>query len=140
MKFLLTFRKPLVATLVIAMIALSVPVLPAHAVIVGTDQIIEQMEGVARDRVVAFLNRQDVRAQLKALGISPREAKARVAALSDEEITKIAGQIDNLPAGQGAAGAIVGAAVVIFIVLLIKDLLGLTHVFGFTKKGSLNPS
>jgi hypothetical protein len=77
---------------------------------------------------------------LRLLGIAPQEAEARVAALSDEEVDKIAGRIDELPSGEGGLGVIVGAAVLIFIILLITDLIGLTSVFGFTKKGSLNPS
>ena len=79
-------------------------------------------------------------AAVAALSFANSFSEARVAALSDEEIEKIAGRIDELPAGQGAVGAIIGAAVLIFIILLITDLIGLTSVFGFTKKGSLNPS
>jgi hypothetical protein len=37
-------------------------------------------------------------------------------------------------------GPIVGAFVLVFVVLLITDLLGLTDVFGFTRKGSLSPN
>ncbi len=140
MKFLTSYRRPLAALLVAAMASLSLPVVPVHAAMVGTDRVIAQDEGLPRDRVTAFLKREDVRAEMRNLGISPAEAEARVAALSDAEIDKIAGHIDELPAGQGAVGAIIGAAVLIFIILLITDLLGLTHVFGFTKKGSLNPS
>lgn len=140
MKMTLSYRKPIAALLVAAMTAASVPIVPVHAAMVGTDQVIEQTEGSARDRVGAFMKREDVRDQLKMLGIAPSEAEARVAALSDAEIDKIAGKIDELPSGQGALGAIIGAAVLIFIVLLITDLIGLTHVFGFTNKGSLNPS
>jgi hypothetical protein len=140
MKFLNTCRKPLAAVLVFAMATLSLPIMPVSAAMVETDRVIEHRDGVARDRVAAFLKREDVRAQLRTLGIAPEEAAARVAALSDEEIDKIAGHIDELPAGQGAIGAIVGAALIIFIVLLITDLVGLTNVFGFTKKGALNPN
>ncbi|MDP4796263.1 MAG: PA2779 family protein, partial [Rhodospirillales bacterium] len=61
-------------------------------------------------------------------------------ALSDAEVSKLAGQIKSSPAGQGALGAIIGALVLIFIVLLITDLLGFTSVFGFTRKGSANPT
>ena len=60
-----------------------------------------------------------------------------MAALSDDEIRAIADRIDTLPAGQGAVGAVVGAALIVFIVLLITDLAGLTDVFSFTKKGAL---
>lgn len=140
MKILITFRKPIAATLMVAMAALSLPILPARAAIVSTDQVIAQQESGARERVTAFMKREDVRAQLKAMGISPDEAAARVATLSDEEIDRIAGRIDELPAGQGAVGAIIGAAVLIFVILLITDLLGWTNVFGFTKKGAINPS
>ncbi|MDX1485528.1 MAG: PA2779 family protein [Alphaproteobacteria bacterium] len=140
MKSLFALRKPLVTVLIVAMTALSFPLAPVNAAMVGTDRVIEESQGVARDRVAAFLQREDVRSHLEMLGIAPKEAEARVAALSDEEIDRIAGHIDEMPAGQGAVGAIVGAALIIFIVLLITDLVGLTHVFGFTKKGSLNPS
>ena len=56
-----------------------------------------------------------------------------MAALSDVEIGQIAQKLDNLPAGQDAATALIGAAVTIFIILLITDLLCLTHVFNFTR-------
>jgi hypothetical protein len=36
-----------------------------------------------------------------------------------------------LPAGGSAVGAIVGAAVLIFVILLITDILGFTNVFSF---------
>jgi len=39
--------------------------------------------------------------------------------------------MDQLPAGGSAIGTIVGAAVLIFLVLLITDILGFTHVFSF---------
>ena len=72
--------------------------------------------------------------------IPPAEAQARVAALSDAEIGQIACKIDTMPSGEGAIGAIVGAIVLVAIILLITDLLGLTSVYGFTRKGSLNPN
>jgi hypothetical protein len=137
MNVLAMTRKPVAATLIVAMTAVSVPLAPSHAAMVGTDRLIDQMGQSPRDRLSVFLARQDVRAQLAELGVSPKEAEARIASLSDQEVEAIAGRIDTLPAGQGAVEAIVGAAVLVFIVLLITDLLGLTHLFGFTNKGSL---
>lgn len=131
-------RKPIAAALAVVMTLLSAPIIPAQAAIVGTDQIIASPDN-ARDKVSAFLARGDVRAELERLGLSPEEAKKRVGALSDKEISMIAGKIDSMPAGEGL-GAVVGAIVLIFIVLLITDLVGLTNVFGFTKKGSLSPN
>ena len=39
-----------------------------------------------------------------------------------------------MPAGQGAIGVIIGAALIIFLVLLITDIVGITDVFPFVKK------
>lgn len=112
----------------------SLGVLPAaQAAMVATDQVFEESVGVGdRERVMTFLQREDVRQQMEALGIDPNEAAARAAALSDREIGQIAGRLDQEPAG-GVIGAVIGAAVLIFLVLLITDILCLTHVFPFTK-------
>ena len=69
-------------------------------------------------------------------GSTPKRREARVASLSDREIGQIAGQIDRLPAGQGVLVALIGAALFVFLVLLITDLLGLTHVFPFVRHPS----
>jgi hypothetical protein len=42
--------------------------------------------------------------------------------------------IDNMPAGGSAVGIIVGAILIVFVILLITDLTGLTDVFPFVKK------
>ena len=81
-----------------------------------------------------FLSRADVQHQMGLLGVDPDEAAERVAGLSDEEVRQIAGQLDTLPAGEGTAGIIVGAALIVFLVLLITDILGLTDVFPFVNK------
>jgi len=87
----------------------------------------------SRARVSAFLNRQDVQIAMVQHGVNPEEARKRVSCLSDEEVLKVARQIEQLPAG-GDGGAIIGAVVFIFVVLLITDLLGLTHIFPFVNR------
>jgi len=82
--------------------------------------------------------RDDVRSEFARLGVDPEEAESRIAALSDEEAAQLAANIEQAPAGEGALGAIIGAGVLIFLVLLITDILGLTDVFGFTNKGSVS--
>ena len=62
--------KPVVAVLVVAMTLLSAPIIPAQAAMVGTEQIIESSEATrdsdtARDKVSAFLAREDVHAELQ---------------------------------------------------------------------------
>lgn len=85
----------------------------------------------SRARVSAFLNRQDVQTAMVQHGVNPEEAQKRVSGLSDEEVLKAARVMDQMPAGGDGVGSVVGAAVFIFVVLLITDLLGLTHVFPF---------
>ena len=55
------------------------------------------------------------------LGVDPEEAARRIASLSDEEVQQIAGRLDELPAGEGFVGVVIGAALIIFLVLLITD-------------------
>ena len=87
-----------------------------------------------RARISAFLNRQDVQTAMVQHGVNPEEAQKRVSGLSDEEVMQVAREIEQLPAGGDGVGTVVGAAVFIFVVLLITDLLGLTHVFPFVSR------
>lgn len=86
-----------------------------------------------RDTLLRLLDRSDVQTQLQAYGVSAEQAKARVAALSDEEVAQVAAQIDSLPAGGDVGGALVTAVLVVFLVLLLTDILGFTKIFPFTK-------
>lgn len=133
--------KVIATSLIIAFSVTMMPIVPVSAALIDNDRVAET-QSVAGDRafVNEFMNRADVRAQFESFGVNAKEADLRVAALSDAEVSKLAGQIKSSPAGQGALGAIIGALVLIFIVLLITDLLGFTSVFGFTRKGSANPT
>ena len=118
------------------MFAVSMPLGAVQAALVSTDQVVEKSEIEAdRMRIAALLGRDDVQRQLKAQGVDPDEALARVAALSDAEVRRIADRIDTMPAGQDALATIIGVVLVIFIVLLITDLLGVTDIFPFIKGG-----
>jgi len=101
-----------------------------QAAMIGTEQI-HAANAVPsdRERIGAALDRPEVISHLERLGVSKDDAQARVAALSDEEAATLASQIDSLPAG----GDIVGALVLIFVILLVTDILGLTKVFPFTR-------
>lgn len=105
----------------------------AQAAMVGSAQV-AQATGVNkveqdRERVLATLARADVQEALIERGVSPDEVKDRVAALSDEEVSQMAEQMDSAPAGSG----IIGAIVLIFLVLLVTDILGFTKVYPFTR-------
>jgi hypothetical protein len=105
------------------------------AALVPTEAAVEARSArEARELINSLLSREEVQAELTLRGIDPLEAKARVYSLSDAEAVDVANRIDQLPAGGSAVGIIVGAILIIFLVLLITDLLGLTDVFPFVKK------
>ncbi len=128
--------KKLVATAMAVLMVMNVaPIGLTQAKMVTTDQVLEHADpGSDQKRVESFILREDVQRQLVLLGINPEEAASRVASLSNGEIQQIAGRLDELPAGEGGVGAVVGAILIIFLVLLITDLMGLTDVFPFVKK------
>jgi hypothetical protein len=128
-------KRKSIAVLIIVTLSVSIIIsAPAHAIMVNTAEILKRNQhNLACERINMFLNRSEVQKHLVAWGVNPDEAKARIDCLSDREIERISAQIHQLPAGGGALGAIVGAALVIFIVLLITDILGFTDVFTFVK-------
>jgi hypothetical protein len=125
-------RRGVAFVVALAMLLVSLPLGTAQAALVSTEQLLAAGNGAAeRARVLAFLERADVREQIVALGVDPDEAAARVQALSDAQVQEVAGQLDQLPAGQSAVGIVVGAILLVFLILLLTDLLGLTNVFPF---------
>ena len=108
----------------------SLPFQAVHAGLVTTDQVIDQVSLAGdRDRIKGFLTREDMRRQMEALGVDPNEAIQRVDGLSDEEVTRIAGQLDQAPAGGDVIIAIIAAALALLLLLVVLDLLGITDVF-----------
>jgi len=99
----------------------------------GTSQAAMIATPADRSQLLGVLERVEVQAQLQAHGVSVEQAKARVMALSDAEATQLAAQIDSLPAGGDGVGAVLGVALIVFLVLLLTDILGFTKVFPFTK-------
>lgn len=135
MQGLRQLRRCVALVLAVVMFVVSMPLGAAQAALISTQEVLVAGDGAAdRARVLAFLDRAEVRKQIAALGVDPNEAAARIAALSDAQVREIAGQLDQLPAGQSAVGAVVGAILIIFLVLLVTDLLGLTNVFPFVRR------
>ena len=125
--------KPMSLFLVLSLFLLDFSVQTAKAQMIGTNAVIAaQKQEANRERIIAFLGRDDVQQAMVQRGVDAAEAQIRVASLSDSELTKISQAMEQLPAGgDGGIATIVGAVVFIFVVLLITDLLGLTHVFPF---------
>jgi hypothetical protein len=99
----------------------------------GTSQAAMIATPGTHEGLLRVLDRVEVQQQLRAQGVSVEQAKARIAALSDAEAAQLAAQIESLPAGGDAVGALISALLIVFLVLLITDILGLTKVFPFTK-------
>lgn len=119
------FHRVIAGALIVCLGAITVPA-PAFAGIVSTDTVIA---GAERTRLAGMLERVDVQARLQALGVDPADARARVAALSDEEAARLSAELDQLPAGGDALGVIL----VVFLVLLFTDIMGYTKIFPFTR-------
>ena len=127
-------QRPVGFFLLVFMLVTFTPYQAALAKMIGTQTVMEaDRVQAAREVVRRTLAREDVTAALVAQGIDVVEARARVNSLGDAEILRLADTIENAPAGGGALGTIVGAAVIVFIVLLITDILGFTDIFTFVK-------
>ncbi len=87
-----------------------------QAGMIGTDQVVSSAQDQAnRDKVLNFVTRGDVVKQFETLGLSTSNAKERVNAMTQDEVNRIAGHIDSLPAG--ADGGWVVAVIVIGILV-----------------------
>jgi hypothetical protein len=85
----------------------------ANAAMLGTDQVVASTAQQDRAHVLAVLERSEVASNLQMYGLDPAQARARVNAMTDEEVGALAQKIDALPAG-GLHGA--GALLVILII------------------------
>jgi hypothetical protein len=102
----------------------------ANAEVIGTPlfskSISQSMSRDARvERINTFLAQDSVRQQMVSFGVDPRDAQARVAALTDNELQALDQQIASAPAG-GDFLAVIG---IVFIVLLILELTGVINIF-----------
>ena len=84
----------------------------AQAEMIGTERLVSSGT-VDRSGLMNILERSDVLSQMQTLGIDPALAKERVQAMTDEEATALANQLESLPAG-GLSDA--GAVLLIIII------------------------
>lgn len=111
-------RKRLVSAALIACMA------SAHARTAGAELLDRAAARTDRERIVALLQRPEVVTQLQARGVDAAQARARVAALTDEEIAALAAGIDERAAGGSTPHAdridsyVLRAQVTVLLVLL----------------------
>ena len=128
-------QKVIASFVAVAFCFLSVIVAPVQATLVDTADILTAQENdMARDKVKAFMAREDVLDHLQSFGVTAQEAQARVDTMTAEEIQLLAEKIDKMPAGGDALGFLLALAVISFVVLIITDIIGVTDVFTFIKK------
>src|SRR3954462_8798803 len=87
-------------------LALTVP--QAHAGMIGT-------QDPERERVKGMLERPELATQLEKMGVSPADARARVDAMTPEEVSQLAGRLDQLAAG----GALSNQDLLLIILLVL---------------------
>ncbi len=120
----------LIAALVLGSFSVAAAPVAPGSDLITTQAALNAEHGQAdRERIHEILARDDVRDQLIEQGVDLAEVEARVAALSDAEAAQMADQLEQLPAGASAVGALFA----VFVILLVTDILGLTNVFPFTR-------
>lgn len=106
--------------LISQLLILSMMTLPfaTQAAMIGTDQVIANAQVQAdRDRVNSVIARADVQKQLQTLGLGSDAAKDRVNALTDEEVQRLAGKLDSLPAGADSGWAWAAAIIIVAVII-----------------------
>jgi hypothetical protein len=102
------------------LLVVSMAMLPFQIVqagMIGADQAVAAASAQAeRQAVLSLVSRSDVASQLQSLGVDLKTANDRVAAMTDEEVHSLAGQLNSLPAG--ANDGWIWAAVIIIGVLI----------------------
>ena len=128
-------NRNIVRLLVVSLCYAGLPARLAQAELIATDRLETAGRAPlsARERLDSLFERADVRAALERHGVSADDAKARVDALSDDEVERLAARFDSLPAAGDALGSFLWFGFLVFVVLLITDILGFTKVFSFTR-------
>jgi hypothetical protein len=110
-------------------LALSI-VLPVRA---GASELVSTADALAatgdsasREIVEGYLLREDVAAQLAALGVDPELARLRAQSLSAAELDELAARIEDAPAGGDGVLVVLG---ITFLVLLILELVRVIDIF-----------
>jgi hypothetical protein len=118
-------RTLLVQILAVSLLTMGSP-LVGQAEVIGTLAGLESAQrGTDLARVNRVLATAEARDQLQALGVDQAQVEARLAGLTDSELSTLADKLEHAPAG-GDVLAVIG---VVFIVLLILEAVGVIDVF-----------
>lgn len=109
---MISLKKNTCRVLIVALMTLSFQ--SANAGMIGTDQAAAAAGGAQAERtlVLGALDRAETIAQMQSQGIDPAMARERVGSMTDQEVQKLAGDIQAAPAGAMSGGAWVAIIVV----------------------------
>ena len=109
--------KSALANMICRFLAIALMMLPfqtGQAKMIGTDQVNPAATvQVDRDVVLNYLNRSQTVNEFQTLGLDAKAASDRVAAMTDDEVSALAGKISAVPAG--GDGLVLLILVVFFI-------------------------
>jgi hypothetical protein len=86
------------------------------AAMIGTDQVTAAASS-ERMQVQNVLARSEVSNALQAMGVDPKMAADRVAALTDDEVRSLNGKLDAVPAGATSSGWWIAAIIVVGVLI-----------------------
>ena len=101
----------------LAVALMMLPYQAGQAGMIGTDAAAPAGVKADRDAISSFLSRSQTVRELQALGLDAQAARDRVAAMTDAEVTTLAGKIGALPAG--GDGGLVLLILVVFLIWYI---------------------
>ena len=106
------------------------------AAMIGTEAVLgSNRHQETRDYLHSLIEREHMRDILVNQGISPREARARIDSLTDEEIYQIADRIADLPAAGDAWGFVIILGAVVIILFLIVEYTSDVKMFSWSPFG-----
>ncbi len=121
--------KKIIVSLCLSVFLMSTANIVAADVYMSNDVVAQQQFHYDKARLLAAVDSAEVESKLRALGVSPEDAKSRISYMTPAEMASFQHELDNLPAGQG----IVGAVVTVLVVIALLDVLGVTDVYPFIR-------
>jgi len=101
----------------------------ASAAVFTSEQVIaNQQFNFNKQQILSYVDSAEVQNKLIELGVSPADAKQRIANMTAEELNALNSQMNEMP-----AGGIVGIVVTVLVVVVVTDLMGLTDVYPFIR-------
>jgi len=120
----MTFLSRFLLTFILSFSLVELPILKssvAHAGIMSTSEALTHMSRSQGEKtLMEFMNRSDVMDQMIKLGVSPEEAKLRLASLTDAEVRSLTEDIEEAKAGASISGVLVLVLVILMIIYFAR--------------------